>query len=496
MLDKIRKWILENDMIKDGERIVAGVSGGADSVALLFVLLELQEEYHLTLSVVHVNHGIRKEEAKRDADYVKKLCMEQAIPFFLYEASIPELSKKWQVSEETAGRKFRYQCFFEAAKKAGASCIVTAHHMGDQAETVLFHLARGSSLIGAVGIRPIRMVEEENICIIRPLLCCAKQELTAYLKEKGISWCEDVTNEDDSYARNKIRNQIVPALSEINKEAVGHIAEFASDVAKYSDFFDQAVEQYLQKEVICIYDKKVSHCKMKEASSKVLCTTDRYRLAAQNPLLAKAVIYRMIAIGTGQKQDITRTHVQQVYALLEGQSGRRISLPSYTEAEISYDRLLIVKKQEENGQIFFDYCISLEEIWNKGEELRISLPGKGVLLVKICTREEFENNGENVKNYYTKFFACDKIKDTLHVRNPLQKDYLIINDKGNHKRVTRYFIDEKIPTDVRKKQYLVTLGNEVLWHVGGRRGERYKVNSKTQYILRLRYEGGYDEGSD
>lgn len=251
MLEKVRNLIKSEHMMEDGNSIVAGVSGGADSVALLMVMLELKEEYHLEVSVVHVNHGIRGREAKKDEEYVKRLCKTYNLPFFLYEGSVPELSKKWQMSEETAGRKFRYQCFFDAANKTGASCIATAHHMGDQAETVLFHMARGSNLAGAAGIRPVSVIgeKEEGIRIIRPLLCCEKEEITAYLKQQCIKWCEDATNADDSYTRNKIRNRILPALKEINNKSIIHIAEFASEILEYEEFFNHIVEEYMLKEV-------------------------------------------------------------------------------------------------------------------------------------------------------------------------------------------------------------------------------------------------------
>lgn len=482
MLKKIETWMKSEHMVEDGDRIVAGVSGGADSVALLFVLLSLKEKYHLKLAVVHVNHGIRGEAAKRDADYVRKLCQDNDVPFYLYEESVPALSKEWKVSEEEAGRRLRYQCFFETAKRTKSFTVATAHHMGDQAETVLFHLIRGSNLAGAAGIRPVSAMED--IRVIRPLLCCEKRELMDYLKERHIPWCEDATNEDNVYARNKIRNQVMPALLEINKEAVNHIAGFAKGIAEYRDFLDSVVERYIQGEG-----------SFQNADGGRL-GTDRHRLAAQNPLLAKAVIYRMLAKVMGQQQDIAKEHVDSVYALLFGQSGKRLALPCQTQAAVSYEMLWIRKKEGDSTHSVFDYCISLEEIRNNEGEIRISLPNGDMLLAEICGPEEFENNVKNVKNDYTKVFDCDRIKSVLHVRTPLQEDYFVINDNGNRKRIARYFIDEKIPSEKRKEQILVAADNEVLWHVGGRRCERYKVKNTTEYILRLRYEGGYDEGAN
>ena len=235
MINKVEQYINLWNMIEKSDRIVLGVSGGADSVALLLVLQALQQRYDLKLHVVHVNHGIRVE-ATEDAAYVRALCESMDVPFYLYEADIPTMAKAQGMSEEEMGRVYRYECFDEVLQKVGASKIAVAHHMDDQAETVLFHLARGSKLRGAEGMHPV------NGNVIRPLLSCRKEELMQWLRKQQVSWMEDCTNGDDTYARNCIRNQVIPSLEKVNAQAVRHLVEFADEVGAYRQFVQRAVD--------------------------------------------------------------------------------------------------------------------------------------------------------------------------------------------------------------------------------------------------------------
>ena len=165
-------------MLQPGDRVVAGVSGGADSVCLLFLLLEWRREFPLDIAVVHVNHGIRPE-AGEDARYVEKLCGEHRIPFFLTEADVRQRSILEKCSEEEAGRRTRYEAFDKAAEEWGATKIAVAHNSNDRSETQLFHLFRGTGLAGACGIRPVQGE------IIRPLLFLERKEIEQWLQEQG-----------------------------------------------------------------------------------------------------------------------------------------------------------------------------------------------------------------------------------------------------------------------------------------------------------------------
>lgn len=459
-------------MIDTGDRVVVGLSGGADSVALFLLLNELKEEFKLKLYAVHINHGIR-EEADEDADYAESLCEQFHVPFFLFKEDIKALAKMQGKSEEEMGREYRYQCFFEIMEKEKAEKLAVAHHMDDCAETVLFHLLRGTDLSGMTGIRPV------NGKIIRPLLNCRKEELTAWLKEKNVTWKEDVTNLENVYARNKIRNQVLPLLSDLNSQAVKHITEFADSMKEYETFFHNMTLQYVNKYVEFVGEDEAR-----------LCCTDCKHLISQEKIFATAVIYEMLAKVCGKKKDLTREHILSIYELLNKQSGKRVDLPHQMEAEISYENLIIRKcsKQKE-----IDICwkkeISLEGLKaGKEKQMQIVLPYGGSLTMKIRSNAE-----GNLKNNYTKFFDCDKIGNTLCLRTPEQEDYFAINENGNRKKLSRYFIDEKIPLSERRKKLVVAVDHEVLWLIGGRRSESYKINEDTESVLVLIYGGENDE---
>lgn len=484
MLEKVRKYIEFHHMLEGNDKVVMGVSGGADSVCLLLLMQELKEEYHLSLYVVHVHHGIRGEEADKDAEYVENLCKKYGIPFYLFRENIPKLAKDYRMSEEEAGRMYRYQCFYQVMEQVGADKLATAHHMGDQVETVLFHLIRGTNLSGMTGILPV------NNKTIRPLLQCQKKELINWLTCKNVTWREDATNADNSYARNKLRNQVIPVLEEINEQAVEHIAGFAKSMTEHEKFFHKAVCQYMDQCVISGTDGKESAEK-----ERIQSQTSRIHLREQERILAEAVIYEMIVSVCGAKKDISKEHVEAVYGLLFKQSGRKIKLPYQAEAEISYEKLIIRKCFERNETGGWSRRIPVKDIMKKKETIEISFPDGGNLIVCVLHITDMEEGKRivsdvlNSKNNYTKLFDCDTIKDTLYVRMPNKQDYIVINNNGDRKKLSRYFIDSKIPLEERKHKIVVACDHEVLWIVGGRRCETYKINNNTKHVLLLMYEG-------
>ena len=219
--EKVFAYIREHHMLQAGDRVVVGVSGGADSACLLFLLLEWQKEVPTDIAVVHVDHGIRAE-AGEDARYVEQLCEERGIPFFLTRAEVRNRARMEKISEEEAGRRTRYEAFEKAAKEWGATKIAVAHNSNDRSETQLFHLFRGSGIRGLASILPVRDR------IIRPLLCLERWEIEKFLQQRGIVYCKDATNEEDDYTRNRIRHHILPYAEEnIVKCCVAHMNQTA-----------------------------------------------------------------------------------------------------------------------------------------------------------------------------------------------------------------------------------------------------------------------------
>ncbi|HIR44157.1 MAG TPA: tRNA lysidine(34) synthetase TilS, partial [Candidatus Ventrisoma faecale] len=187
MRERFLTYIRENDMLDPGGRVIVALSGGGDSVCLLHLLASCREELETQLLAVHVHHGIRGDEAGRDASFARALCERLGVPFILRREDVPELAARRGLSLEEAGRETRYRIFEEERLRCGASCVAVAHHMDDSAETILNNLFRGTGLAGLSGIAPVRGT------VIRPLLCFRRQEIEHYLEAEGIEYCSDST---------------------------------------------------------------------------------------------------------------------------------------------------------------------------------------------------------------------------------------------------------------------------------------------------------------
>ncbi len=474
MKDRVFAFMEQQHMINQGDRVVAGVSGGADSVCLLLLLWEYQKKIPFGLAAVHVNHGIR-EEAKLDADYVKALCGKLEVPFFLYEKDVPRLAGKEKLSLEEAGRKARYEAFREVLnlwkdsqweeekKEVRAYCgpgkIAVAHHMQDSAETLLFNLFRGTGIWGLSGIRPVR---EE---IIRPLLKISRREIEDWLEERGTGWCIDSTNGEDTYTRNKIRNHILPyAEKEIVLGSTRHIARTALDMAELTDYI---------KEERGKAAKECCTIKGKEKKGAVTVSIDlerwqRYPLFLQKQIL----LWALEEAGRGRK-DVGRVHLEALLGLTQKEGYRKTDLPGGLEGIKEYTVLRIQVKEEKKEQILYQ-TLTVPGSFSFGEDWRLELD-----LV------EKEKVGRIEENQYTKYFDYDKINNCLTLRNRKQGDYLTINGAGQRKSLKEYMIQEKIAAPLRDRFPVIAEGNHILWVPGHRISAYYKVTGHTNRCVRM-----------
>ncbi len=243
---KVRKTVEEYHMLEPGSRVIAAVSGGADSVCLLALLEEMRTSPGIRLRAVHVHHGLREGEADRDAEFVEDLCAALDVPCHIIKVNVLQLAEEKGLSEEEAGRCLRYQVFEEEAaawegedaEESGVLVrVAVAHHRDDQAETILHNMFRGSGLLGLRGIPYVRGR------IIRPLLDCGRREILRWLSERGLSFVEDSTNSGDHYTRNRIRGRLLPLIeSEVNRGAVGNILRVGRLAGQADGYLrDQAV---------------------------------------------------------------------------------------------------------------------------------------------------------------------------------------------------------------------------------------------------------------
>lgn len=237
-LEKIENYIRQYHMIEKGDRIVIGVSGGADSVCLLMALCSLQEKLGFQVLICHVNHELRGEEAAQDEAYVEMLCHKMQVPFFAFHENVELIAKKRKESLEEAGRYVRRQAFEQLCKEQGGTKIATAHHSNDNAETMLLNMARGTGLRGLCGIRPVYGKW------IRPLLELSREEIEQWLKDCDIRYCVDETNQEDEYTRNRIRHHVIPTLEEqVNTRTVEHFVKLSEQAEEIYEYLEKQTDQ-------------------------------------------------------------------------------------------------------------------------------------------------------------------------------------------------------------------------------------------------------------
>ena len=231
MRNKVIKTIEKYNLINNGDNIIVALSGGADSVSLLYVLISLKEQYNLTVSAAHLNHQLRGEESVRDYNFVKNLCNSLDIKLFYKEVDINALSKETKESTELCGRNARYDFFQQLSNEHNAK-IATAHTASDNLETVIYNIARGTSINGLKGIVPKRNY------IIRPLINVNREDVENFCTENSISYVNDSTNFLDDYTRNKIRHNVIPVLKNINSNAETSATYLSEDAFEVTELFE------------------------------------------------------------------------------------------------------------------------------------------------------------------------------------------------------------------------------------------------------------------
>ena len=446
-MKKVCEYIKLNNLLEQNDNIILGVSGGADSVCLLYIMNTLKEEYALNITAVHINHMIR-ETAGRDEDFTRNLCEKLGIRFVSHKTDCPAISERDGISLEEAGRNERYRLFNETGEKEfgkGEFKIAVAHHMDDLAETLIFNMARGT------GINGLASVKCKSGNIIRPLLCVTRAEIEEYLLRAGAEFVNDETNFTDDYARNKIRHKIIPTMNEITEKAVNHMASCAGQLGE--------IEDYLRCRTDLIWVKDV---KVFKPEDKILILNS---VLKEHPALVKRVIHRALTEVAGRARDISAIQIEAVLNLFELQTGRKRDLIYNMEAVRVYEGVEISIKKEVS------------------EEDKEDILGK--LHIEVKERDFSQNIPTDL---YTKWFDYDKIKYSLNVRFRREGDYLTVNDQNAKKLLSDYMTNEKIPSAERDMIPLLADNDHILWVVGYRISNYYKVTDETKKIVVATYQ--------
>ena len=458
MYERIKAYVRKWGMLEKSDIVIAGISGGPDSICLLCVLIDLSREIGFQIAAVHVNHGLRGAEADADEAYVSRFCEERGIPLMVRHTDVRAIAAERKLSGEEAGREVRREAYEEAVRKYGGTRIALAHHMNDNAETLLLNMARGTGVRGMAGIRPV------NGPYIRPLLCVKRREIEQYLEENHIDYCIDRTNMEDIYTRNRIRNHIIPCLEEqINSRTVEHLEELAEQMGELSNYVErQAGKAYAR----CVRQVQASGTEMSVGEETVL---DVERFQEEDPAIRPYVVRMLLSRAAKREKDIEAVHVRSVEALTQMQSGRKISLPYGLCAERRYGEVHIYRETEKKNPA--------RTGWSRED-----------VSFRVFPCEKMPDSFPQTP--YTKWFDYDIIKNSVVIRNRQPGDYITIDDQGNTQKIKKFFINEKIPNRDRDHVLLVADGSHIMWIVGYRQDKSYQVSEQTRRILEIRINGG------
>lgn len=447
MVDKIRQYIEKNGLLRRSDSVIAAVSGGADSLCLLEILYRLG----MPLTAVHVQHHLR-ESAENDARFTEEFCRERGIPFIRKDVDVRERRAKTGESEEEAARALRYEALEavqrELEEKNGRTVIALAHHKNDQAETVLFHLIRGSGIKGLSGI-PLKRDR-----YIRPMLAVTREEIVSWMKAEGLPYCTDETNYMLESTRNIIRHTVIPALEAVRNDAVEKISEAAAELGETETFLDLLADRWLKDRDIYALDGRIELPETIEKEDPVL----------QRYLIRNAI--RQLKCGL---KDYGRKHIEDIVLLSGKQVGKTVDLPGKLIATRTYRGILISASSPVSAH---------DRIPAWQLNIRTFL---------------YEKNQKIPEKEYTKWFDYDKIIGEISLRFRKPGD-LFSTKAGTHKKLKDWMIDEKIPKALRDRLLLVADDSEVLWVPGYRMSESKKVTEKTKTVIEItvKREAAYD----
>ncbi|MGI5921443.1 MAG: tRNA lysidine(34) synthetase TilS [Syntrophomonadaceae bacterium] len=453
MLNRVAKYIEENQMIKSGDLIIVGVSGGPDSIALLHILNRLSKELHFSIVCAHLNHCLR-EAANAEEQFVRDKCLLWKIPFYSRMVKVREAAASQKKSLEEMGRICRYRFFSELLTELKGQSIATAHHGDDVAETVLLHLLRGTGLKGLRGILPV------SGQLIRPLLGVKKAELVSYLNDNGINYCWDQSNEEVVYTRNRIRNELIPYLQKnFNPRIIDSLNQLAVMAREENQVLDEETERLWQD--IAVKEEK----ELIIIDSKLLMSV---KSGYQRRLIKKAL--GMLA---GEAEwDLEDTNMVMNLADREG-SSRIIHLKKGVKVNKVYDQLIFTTL--DRGITKFSYPVPI--------------PGQ---VIVHQTHDKYEFDLVDRREFQPKdnemYLDYDKITEPLVLRSRQNGDRFRPPGFKGHKKLKNYFIDQKVPLLERDKVPILASATTIYAILGFQVTAQATVSQDTRKIVVIKKE--------
>jgi tRNA(Ile)-lysidine synthase len=472
--DKVAAFVRAYDLIAPRARIIAAVSGGADSVALLHVLFSLRGRgvFSLDLVCAHVNHKLRGSDSDADQQFVRSQAEALGIPFLCTSLDVTGYAREHRLSIETAARALRMEALLEMTRQGHGQAIATGHQEDDNAETIVYRLARGTGLRGLAGIWPSRALDD-GLRLIRPLLCVTRREVLGYLHEKKLSWREDATNADLRFRRNAIRHKLLPALQGVSHSSlVGSLSGLAlSTYGLYTQTVLPVVDRLWPTAISCTHGETLS--------------LNVKAVEGQPPFIQIELIRQVLArLGCGER-DLTDLHYTRLLSLIATKtSGRAVSLPGGFMARRRANDVRIGRPEP------------MRESAPEGGEVSLEVPGQarwGRYLIETEVLALDEVQGRHITNNTCRsieWLDGDKLKPPLVLRPYRPGDRFRPLGQAREKKVGRFLIDARIPQEDREEILVMEDQEKIVWVCPLRLSDRVKVTESTRRVVQIQVRPG------
>ncbi len=474
VFETIAKTTADHDMFTAGDRVLVGVSGGPDSVALVSLLSELAPRLSITLGIAHLNHCLRPE-AEEEARFVETLSQKLALPLHSESRDVASYRRQHGLSLEEASREVRYAFYKRVLSAHGYQKIALGHHGGDNAEMVLMNLLRGSGPLGLSGIPPVR-----GNLVVRPLINLTRAQLLAYLDNRRLEYVSDPSNADTRFTRNRIRHTLLPL---IQKEFNANILETLHRTATITGDENQWIESLvdpLADTVITRPDEDQVHLDL-AALGKL----------ARAP--ARRVVRRAITKLRGNLRRVTLAHIDALIRLAAtGNENSRVDLPGLICAVKKNNRLALKKMAGPRQSLaperppgHYRYLINANQLAAPASlTLKIESTGGRITFKRRKAGDNLKFSGSGQQ---AAFFDIDQLSFPLHIRNYQPGDRFIPLGMRGSKKLKKLFNERKVDRAEREVCPVLVCGHEIIWVLGHQRAETGKVNRQTRQVLEVKY---------
>ncbi len=441
MIEQFSKFLKDKCGFVDGQKVLVALSGGADSVALLHLFVSLK----IDVCAAHCNFNLRGEESDSDEQYVKQLCENLKVKLFVNSFETTSYSKQKGVSIEMAARDLRYTWFDELLQSEKLNWVSTGHHKDDSIETFFLNLARGTGIKGLTGIKPVF----NNV--IRPLLGFDRKEIEAYCSKNNLDYQTDSSNLESVYLRNKVRHQIMPLFKELNPSFLDTMQDNMKRLGQVSEFFKDSVEEIKNEMVV-------------EQDGGLLISLQHIERFVDKPLVLFEILH---------PYGFNGTIVNELVECIENNvSGKQFYSANYRLIKDRFNVILLPKGE-----------VDLQGVYNiNADENEIKEP------IHLKFKNEIEREGYKIdKSKLIAQFDGELLNYPLTLRKWKQGDFFRPLGMSNFKKLSDFFIDNKFSIKDKEDSWLLLSGDDIVWVVGHRTDDRYKITNKTKHITKIQF---------